>query len=1006
MTYLNATTAYCSECRQVEQARIVADDNGVYMERMCVARGTRRVRIAADAQWYIERMKQLPRISAVAEPRESKQGCPFDCGPCTWHSNGLRLPVFSITNDCNLDCPKCFTYNRPDKKYFKSVEETRQIIRHITAQSDGLQLINLTGGEPTLHPDLFEIIEACRHPKIQRITMNTNGLRLAQDFSFAQKIKETGIQLVLSLDTLQAETSRLIHGKDITNEKEKALETLERLDIPTTILTVCIDGVNHTETAGIVDTYIRKNFVRSVTIQNMTYTGLNGSAFEPRKHITMDEVEALVCAGKDFKREDFFPLGSYHPMCYSAAYYIFYDRLCFPLARVLGSEALRALTEDSYLPDSGGDFSAPFMDGLNRLWAEGEDPETIAALKKLIRRLYPPGNKITQEQRGELLEKHIKPIYIHPHMDADNFDLDRVSRCGDLVPDENGSMVPACSYNLLYRQKDQRFWGGHAPKGKGATPPRVRGLRPRVNPVRKEGKMDKVYSHTIALCPQCRQKARARIISRENAVYLEKFCPTHGLSSVLISSDIQWYEASMAYVKPGQAPLKRNVSTFKGCPESCGSCPQHQQHTCLPVIEIISHCQMACPVCLKQHERHVPPAGLPAGQRAAPLGTPMCPPGAVDGERLPGTDAGCDALSFELTVDEFSGIIDNLIACEGKVDVINLSGGEPTLHPHFETLLDIALEKGVTQISVSTNGLTLLTNPELRATFKRTQTIAAIQFDGFNPETYTFLRGQDLSKQKLELIKLMEKENIPYSLVATIAKNINEKEVPAIVDFFFKSRALTLMFQPTTFTGHAANLEHSRYRLTIPCIIKELEKSSHINKGDFNPLPCSHYSCFALAYYLTVGNQEHVSVKSFLGEEDLLTLCANKTLPGLDGAGFTTIRNRLFELWSAADSAGLNEKILTRIKGILRSMQCGTLSNRQKILIGAEHMKAIFIHHFMDLHTMDLGRLVKCCNPYPRPGDKLVPMCAANAPPAARGGAPGPHQGEAPLGTPPAPTVQ
>jgi hypothetical protein len=61
-------------------------------------------------------------------------------------------------------------------------------------------------------------------------------------------------------------------------------------------------------------------------------------------------------------------------------------------------------------------------------------------------------------ERKALLERWIKMLLIHPHMDSDNFDIDRVSSCGDLVPDEDGRMIPACAYNLLYRQKDSRFW--------------------------------------------------------------------------------------------------------------------------------------------------------------------------------------------------------------------------------------------------------------------------------------------------------------------------------------------------------------------------------------------------------------------------------------------------------------------------------------------------------------------------------------------------------------------
>lgn len=457
-TYLNASSAYCVHCGKVELARIVAGTGGVYMDRVCEAQGTQRVKLAADLHWYRQRMAQLPRVSRVKTTKPARSGCPLDCGVCEWHTNSLRLPVFSITNDCNLDCPKCFTYNRPDRLYHKSVEETREILRHVVAQTGGVQLINLTGGEPTMHPNLLDILAACKQENIQRVTMNTNGLRLAQDEELARQLKESGVQLVLSLDTLDPETSRLIHGKDIATQKLKALERAADLDIPVTILSVCIKGVNEDHVAAIAREYIHRDFVRSITIQNMTYTGKNGRRFQPRQHITMDEVETLLCRGGTFDREDFFPLGSYHPLCYSVAYYAVTAGKPVSLARVLGRDTLRRISEDSYLLDPSKDFSREFMDGLNRLWAEGEDPDVVMALKGLLKEIYPPDRRIPDEQRRAAIEKHIKMIYIHPHMDEDNFDIDRVSRCGDLVPDESGTMIPACSYNLLYRQKDPRFW--------------------------------------------------------------------------------------------------------------------------------------------------------------------------------------------------------------------------------------------------------------------------------------------------------------------------------------------------------------------------------------------------------------------------------------------------------------------------------------------------------------------------------------------------------------------
>jgi uncharacterized radical SAM superfamily Fe-S cluster-containing enzyme len=449
--------------------------------------------------------------------------------------------------------------------------------------------------------------------------------------------------------------------------------------------------------------------------------------------------------------------------------------------------------------------------------------------------------------------------------------------------------------------------------------------------------MNKVYSHTLALCPECKSKVTARIIEKNGKVYLEKFCRKHGLSCALICSDVQWYKDSISYIKPGKSPLKFNVNEYKGCPHSCGFCPEHQQHTCLPVIEITDRCELNCPICLKD------------------FGNP-----------------------FQILLSEFENVLDTLLASEGKLNLINLSGGEPTLHQEFERFIALAVEKGVTQISVSTNGIKLFKNKNLRKIFKQYEVIVALQFDGFLSDTYNFLRGKDLVSQKLDLIKILEDESIKYSLVSTIAKGINDIEIKNIVNFFFKSKALSLMFQPITFTGKSVNLNVDNNRITIPDVIKEIEKSKNVKKGDFNPVPCSHFSCFAVSYYLIVEDGGFLSLKEFLGKEKYLDLITNRALPGLDEGGYALLKERIYELWSIADTGSSNEKIIERISRILREMDSNEFSPKQVLSLGMESMKAIFIHHFMDIHTLDFGRLIKCCNPYPQADGRLIPMCAQN----------------------------
>lgn len=448
--------------------------------------------------------------------------------------------------------------------------------------------------------------------------------------------------------------------------------------------------------------------------------------------------------------------------------------------------------------------------------------------------------------------------------------------------------------------------------------------------------MFKVFHHTQALCSICRSKVSARVVEKKEKVYLEKFCKIHGVSEALISSDADWYRESLRYVKPRQIPLATNTKDFKGCPESCGFCPEHQQHTCLPVIEITSDCNLECPVCLKQFQS-----------------------------------------DFQLDLDAFESIIDTLFQCEGRVDVVNISGGEPTIHPGLENFLHLANEKGVMQTTVSTNGLLFLSRPELRKIFRETGALAALQFDGFKPQTYKRLRGKDLSKEKTEIINILEKEGIRYSLVATVAKGVNEDEITDIADFFFSSKAVSLMFQPLVLTGAAEQFLQEN-KLTIPDVVHELEKTQYVNKGDFNPLPCSHFSCFALAYYFVLGGNSFLGLKEFLGKKDYLNTIANRTLPGLDPEGFDLIRNKLYDVWSLADSGSLGEQALKRIQHILRDISREGFSSGKAFSIGVETMKAIFIHDFMDVNTFDFGRVIKCCNPYPQPDGRFIPMCAQN----------------------------
>ena len=280
-TYLKTVQGVCRECKKIVNARIIIQDGRVYQERMCTEHGKSRALIAEDASWYLEVMKSpIEPREPLLRSKSHERGCPHDCGICTFHASRCNLPVFSITNACNLDCPICFTYNRKDKIWHMPLDEVDKVLDYVIECSGTLDLINITGGEPTMHPQLFELLEkATSRQEIGRVTMNTNGLLLAKNEDLCKELSRLGVYVILSLDTFDRERSVKIHGRDIVDIKKKAIDNLAKYDIGTTLLNVMIRDVNEDEIGAILDLAATKDNIRSVTIQTMTYTGFGGKDF-------------------------------------------------------------------------------------------------------------------------------------------------------------------------------------------------------------------------------------------------------------------------------------------------------------------------------------------------------------------------------------------------------------------------------------------------------------------------------------------------------------------------------------------------------------------------------------------------------------------------------------------------------------------------------------------------------------------------------------------------------
>lgn len=464
-TYLGTVRGMCRQCRALVPARVIEEDGAVYQERLCPTCGPCRVRLADDLAWYQDRIRQTVDCKPAHLPGNPvRDGCPLDCGPCAFHANSCRLPVFSVTNACNMDCPICFTYNRCDRQYHMSREELCRLLDPLIERAGPFDLINITGGEPTMHPEILSLLAECQRPEIGRVTMNTNGLRLAKDEELCRALADLGVYVVLSFDTFRPETAMKIHGGNVIDRKLRALENLQRFGIGTTLLNVMIRGLNEDEIGGVIELAKTHSVVRSLTIQTMTFTGQGGKNFLPHETMPLDGAACAIetATAGTMRPSHFFPHAGAHPLCYSVAYYLKDHGSYHSLTDVFTVAELRGMLGHGYLLQPDEHSHQLFQTAIDRLWAEGDPAGLLPVVRRLLDKMYPPGRALTQPQRQAVAEDSLLTVYLHSHMDEDTLDLARLVACPDQVPDPAGRLIPACAYNLFYRQQDPRFW---APPG-------------------------------------------------------------------------------------------------------------------------------------------------------------------------------------------------------------------------------------------------------------------------------------------------------------------------------------------------------------------------------------------------------------------------------------------------------------------------------------------------------------------------------------------------------------
>ena len=437
------------------------------------------------------------------------------------------------------------------------------------------------------------------------------------------------------------------------------------------------------------------------------------------------------------------------------------------------------------------------------------------------------------------------------------------------------------------------------------------------------------YELTRSVCPKCLEPIDAQVLIRGGSVVMRKRCPDHGWTEALISSDAEMYLASLRYNKPGTMPLGYSTDVVDGCPKDCGLCPEHKQHTCLALIEVNSHCNLDCPICFADAQ--------------------------------PG---------FSLSMGQVERMLDRFIELEGDPEVVQFSGGEPTIHPEILPMLRMAFDKGIPVVMLNTNGVRIARDDRFLAGLADIGPTIYLQFDGFSSQTHQAMRGKDLTDLKLRALDRMAQASLDVVLVPAIEKGVNHHEIGDIVRFGIDHPAVHgIAFQPVTHSGRYMPFDPMD-RETVADVIHGIAEQTDgmFVESDFIPVPCCHPTCRS-ATYAYVEKGEVTPLPRVVDVDKYLDYITNRTLPDIQ----PDILEALEGLWSASSVPG-SDAAAKRFDCAVCNL---SFSNETAYL--KSHVFMIVVQGFADAYTMDLKALMKCCIGELVPDGRIIPFCAYNS---------------------------
>ncbi|GAB4497673.1 MAG: radical SAM protein [Saprospiraceae bacterium] len=420
------------------------------------------------------------------------------------------------------------------------------------------------------------------------------------------------------------------------------------------------------------------------------------------------------------------------------------------------------------------------------------------------------------------------------------------------------------------------------------------------------------YDFTLSLCSRCLRRVDAKVIFEDEKVFMLKRCPEHGAEKVLIANDVEYYRNTRNYAKRSEMPRRFNTRTHFGCPYDCGLCPDHEQHSCLTIVEVTDRCNLTCPTCYADSSPH---------------------------------------HGRHRTLAEIEQMLDLVVANEGQPDVVQLSGGEPTVHPQFFEILDIAKRKPIRHLMLNTNGIRISKDAafaERLASYTPDFEIY-LQFDSLNPKVLESLRGENLLDVRLRALENLNKVNLSTTLVVTLQKGLNDGEIGSIIELALQQKCVRgVTFQPTQAAGRFEHFDPATDRITLTEVRREILRQSPIfQPEDIIPVPCNP-DALAMAYALKMDGQVFPLTR-YLNPQDILDNSRNTIVYEQD----ERLHQHMIQLFSTGNSVECATDELHSIMCCLPQISAPNL--------GYDNLFRIIIMRFIDAYDFDVRAIKKSC---------------------------------------------